>query len=125
VPEIVRQLREGSGIVRLGNLTPRRDYTDVVDVAAALHSLVDSQGDGPTVFNLGSGRSTSVTDVIRACEAVLGRAIDVDVESARTRVQDRAELVADARRLREATGWEPTRSLHETLRELLSDSSAP
>jgi UDP-glucose 4-epimerase len=125
VPDIVRQLRGGIGLVRLGNLAPRRGYTDVVDVAAALHGLLLRQQDGPDLFNLGSGRSTSVRELVRTCEAVLGRAIDVEVEPARARAQDRAELRADVGRLRAATGWKPTRSLNETLADLLSGPDSP
>ncbi|MDF2753108.1 MAG: putative NDP-sugar dehydratase or epimerase/NAD binding domain 4, partial [Gaiellaceae bacterium] len=40
VPDLVGQLRAGSSRVRLGNLEPRRDYTDVVDAAAALERLL-------------------------------------------------------------------------------------
>jgi UDP-glucose 4-epimerase len=121
IPELVGQLRQGHVSVRLGNLDPRRDYTDVVDVAVALERLLSLPDDSGSTFNLGSGRSVSVADLVQVCEQVLGRPIDVEVEPRRWRTQDRAELVADSRRLRDATGWEPTRSLSDTLAELLTD----
>jgi UDP-glucose 4-epimerase len=120
VPEVVEQLRGRQGPVRLGNLEARRDYTDVRDVAGALHHLLTAPPDGADTFNIGSGQSISVTDVVRACEAVLDRPIEVEVEHRRLRAQDRGELVADATALRETTGWRPTRPLHETLSELLT-----
>jgi UDP-glucose 4-epimerase len=122
VPELVGQIRRGTAPVRLGNLESRRDYTDVVDVAAALHSLLSLPGSTTGTFNLGSGRSVSVAELVRTCEAVLDRPIDVDIEPQRLRARDRAELVADRRLLQEATGWQPTRSLDETVRELLTGS---
>ena len=121
VPEIVAQLRLGSASVRLGNLEPRRDYTDVVDVAAALHRLTDLPPDAPTTLNVGSGRSVSVVDLVQACGELLGRPIDIELEPGKVRKTDRAELVADSRLLRQTTGWEPTRSLPETLGELLNE----
>jgi UDP-glucose 4-epimerase len=121
VPEIIGQLRSGSTSVRLGNLEPRRDYTDVVDVAAALHRLTDPPPDAPSHVNLGSGRSVSVAELVQACEQVLDRPIEIEVEPGRLRTTDRVELVADSRLLRETTGWEPTRSLPETLNELLTE----
>jgi hypothetical protein len=39
-------------------------------------------------------------------------------------VRDRAELVADPRLLQDSTGWRPTRSLQETLSELLTEPEA-
>jgi UDP-glucose 4-epimerase len=119
VPEIIGQLRSGSTSLRLGNLEARRDYTDVVDIAAALHRLTGAPPGSPTPVNLGSGRSVSVAELVHACEQVLERSIEIEVEPARLRNTDRAELVADSRLLHETTGWEPARSLPETLNELL------
>jgi UDP-glucose 4-epimerase len=124
VPELVAQLRRGSVPVRLGNLEPRRDYTDVLDVAVALERLLSLPEDGAGTFNLGSGRSVSVAELVRICEQVLGRPIEVEVEPRRRRAQDRAELVADPRLLSQTTGWQPARSLGETLAELLTAPEA-
>jgi UDP-glucose 4-epimerase len=104
VPEIVRQLRDGSLVVRLGRLDSRRDYTDVLDVAAALHALLSPPSASAATFNLGSGRSVSVAELVHACEQVLGRPVDIVVEPERRRAHGRAERVADARRQRAATG---------------------
>jgi UDP-glucose 4-epimerase len=120
VAEVVEQLRGQAGPVRLGNLQTRRDYTDVRDVAAALHHLLTEPPDTAGTFNIGSEQSTSVADLVRTAEAVLGRPVEVEVEHRRVRAQDRAELVADATLLRKTTGWRPTRSLRETLAELLT-----
>jgi UDP-glucose 4-epimerase len=124
VPELVAQLRRGSVPVRLGNLEPRRDYTDVLDVAVALERLLSLPEDGAGTFNLGSGRSVSVAELVQICEQVLGRPIEVEVEPSRRRAQDRAELVADRRLLSQTTGWQPARSLRETLAELLTAPEA-
>jgi UDP-glucose 4-epimerase len=124
VPDLVGQLRAGSLRVRLGNLEPRRDYTDVLDVAVALERLLSLPQDRADTFNLGSGRSVSVAELVRACEEVLGRPIEVEVDADRMRKEDRAELVADPRLLQSATAWKPERSLQETLTELLTGAVA-
>jgi UDP-glucose 4-epimerase len=121
VPELVEQLRQGATSVRLGSLGRRRDHTDVRDVATALHQLLSSPPNPTEIFNLGSGRSVSVAELVDTCKEVLGRPIEVTVEPRRVRAQDRAELVADARLLRETTGWEPVRSLRDTLATLLAE----
>ncbi len=121
VPELIQQLRRGDSPVRLGNLDARRDYTDAVDVASALHLLLSIPRAAGGTFNLGSGRASSVADLVRACEETLGRPIEVNVENTRLRPRDRAELVADARLLRETTGWEPTLTIRDTLARLLTD----
>ena len=123
VPEIIDQLRRGSTSLRLGNTGPRRDYTDVVDVAAALHRLTELPPDAPNAMNVGSGRSISVVEVVEACGELLGRQIDIAVDPTKLRKTDRAELVADPRLLCRTTGWEPTRSLRDTLGELLNEDA--
>src|SRR4029453_2984601 len=87
VPELVGQLRQGNARVRLGNLEPRRDYTDVLDAAVALERLVSLPDENAGIFNLGSGRSVSVADLVQVCEEVLGRSIHVDVEPRRRRTK--------------------------------------
>lgn len=122
VPELVGQLRGGATTIRLGALQPRRDYTDVRDVAAALHALVDTSDRKADVINVGSGRSWSVGELVEECEQILGHSIHVETERARLRKHDRAELVADPRLVQEATGWKPVWSLPETLADLLGRS---
>jgi UDP-glucose 4-epimerase len=122
VPELVEQLRAGKTCVRLGNLESRRDYTDVRDVAAALHALLSSGYEPTGPVNVGSGLSVSVRELVRECGQVLGLRIDVALDPGRRRVHDRAELVADPGLLRKTTEWEPTIALRETLTDLLTDS---
>jgi UDP-glucose 4-epimerase len=124
VPELVEQLRRGSAVVRLGNLDSRRDYTDVRDLADALQLLLSSAGGESATFNVGSGRSVSVADLVRVCEQVLGRPVEVESEPQRRRAVDRRELLADAQLLRDETGWRPARSLRETLADLLTEPDA-
>jgi UDP-glucose 4-epimerase len=121
VPDLVDQLRRNAAPVQLGNLEPRRDYTDVLDVAEALRHLLSARLDGVSTFNLGSGRSVSVAGLVQACERILGRPIEVETERRRLREHDRAELLADPSLLRTTTGWQPKRSLHDTLAELLAE----
>jgi UDP-glucose 4-epimerase len=121
VPELVDQLRRGATRVRLGNLESRRDYTDVLDVAGALQRLLSVPPHGPDTFNVGSGRSVAVKDLVGICEEILGRPIDVQAEPERVRTRDRAELVADPTLIQDTTGWMPARSLESTLADLLTE----
>jgi UDP-glucose 4-epimerase len=121
VPEVVGQLKGGETTLRLGNTSPRRDYTDAADVAVALAALLETAPGGSTL-NVGSGHGVSVIDVIRLCEEIFGRTIDVEVDPARVRRVDRQELVADATALRTCTGWSPARTLLETLAALLAEA---
>jgi len=86
--------------------TAVRDYIHVADLAdghvAALTSL--GQGDPLQIFNLGTGRGTSVLELVRAFEEACGRPIPL-VDAPR-RPGDVAILFADAAKAKQELGWE-------------------
>ncbi len=83
-----------------------RDYIHVCDLAdahlRALDRLVPGQG---LCLNLGTGRGTSVREIVNACREVTGHAIP-EVIGLR-RAGDPPELIADARRAKAELGWVP------------------
>ena len=119
VPELVSQLRAGAAVIKIGNLTACRDYTDVMDVAWALARLLFEPLEHSTI-NVGSGRAVSVRELVHQCEAIIGRTIRVEVDPDRLRKHDRAELVADVSRLTAIIGPFPTKPVEQTLAELLA-----
>ena len=99
--------------------TAIRDYIHVLDLAAAhvaaLRYLL--AGGATEVCNLGTGRGSSVQEVIATVERVLGHAVPT-VERAR-RPGDPPRLVADATRAKARLGWEPRASLQDIIESAL------
>jgi UDP-glucose 4-epimerase len=118
VVEILRQLNDGAQELALGNLFPSRDFTDVRDTAAALHRLLFAAPQGLSIFNVGSGRGVSVEALVREFERLLARPLTVQQVPDRVRATERASLLADASALI-GLGWQPRRTLAETLKELV------
>jgi UDP-arabinose 4-epimerase len=87
--------------------TAIRDYVHVDDLASAHVAAVDYllKGGETAAVNLGTGRGTSVREVIASVERVSGRT--VPVERSAPRPGDPAVLVADAERARTLFGWRP------------------
>jgi UDP-glucose 4-epimerase len=82
-----------------------RDYIHVDDLAAAHAAALLKLGDGTQLkLNLGTGRGTSVREVIDACRRVTGR--EIAEQLGVRRPGDPAELVADATAARETLGWQ-------------------
>ena len=96
--------------VEVGNLDIVRDFTDVRDVVRA-YRLLATRGDAGEIYNLGSGRGTRLLDALETLRGLAGVPIEVHVDPARVRPVDQPLLVADASKLRAATGWEPPFSI--------------
>jgi GDP-4-dehydro-6-deoxy-D-mannose reductase len=106
--------------VEVGNLDVVRDFTDVRDVVRA-YRLLTSKGDAGEIYNLGSGRGTRLLDALETLRGLARVPIEVRVDPARVRPVDQPLLVADASKLRAATGWEPLFSIEATLADMLED----
>jgi UDP-glucose 4-epimerase len=116
LPGIMKRLREGEP-VELGNLWPKRDLIFVTDTAAGL--VAAAAGDpGFETFNVGTGSGTTIQDVLHMIEKITGRTLEVRQVPERMRAGD-GHLVADPRKLMDATGWKPQHDLEAGLRQLL------
>lgn len=83
-----------------------RDYIHVCDLADAhLRALARLEPGKGICLNLGTGRGTSVREIIQSCRKVTGHAIPEVI--GQRRAGDPPELIADARRAREELGWIP------------------
>jgi UDP-glucose 4-epimerase len=128
VPEIVAQMKCGRRTIRLGNLTPRRDYIHVADAARgfAATALGGQVAPGETVVvNLGTSQSHSVEEVIRKLRKVSGIEFAVEQESGRIRASDRPFLAADVGTIGHRFGWQPRFTLDDALGELWREPELP
>ncbi len=83
-----------------------RDYVHVDDLADAhLRAMRATTPETAEVYNVGTGSGSSVLEVIRACEEVVGREIPRQVVARRP--GDAPALVADPQKLMTGLGWRP------------------
>ena len=104
--------------IEVGNLSARRDLSDVRDVAAAYVALLESGAPGQ-VYNVGSGQSVEISHVLDSLISRSAVPMSVISSPALLRPIDMPLLIADAAKLRRATGWAPRIPLEQTLAELL------
>jgi GDP-4-dehydro-6-deoxy-D-mannose reductase len=115
----VAQVEAGrSSRLEVGNLEVIRDFTDVRDVVRA-YRLLALRGHAGEVYNLGSGRGTKLADALEYLRSQARVPIEIHVDAARVRAVDQPMLVADARKLRAAVGWETRYSIQQTLSDML------
>lgn len=108
IPTIIAQALAG-GPVRLGSLTPVRDFTFVTDTARAFIAAATSDEAVGQTLNAGNGRGISIGDLAELVLKLTG--CDTDLVHEQQRVRPEASevftLVCDSTALRELTGWRP------------------
>jgi GDP-4-dehydro-6-deoxy-D-mannose reductase len=115
--QVAQGLEAGENPVHVvtGNPDTRRYYTDVRDVVRAYRRLAEL-GE-PDVFNVCSGTPASAAELLEifseVCAVEIGHQINPDL----IRAHEVMEVRGSAKKLRAATGWEPTIPLPQTLRD--------
>ena len=120
---IARAERDGIDVIPVGNLTPRRDLTDVRDVVRAYRLLVE-HGTPGEVYNVCTGRDVAIQDLADQLLAMADRPLQLLPDPDLVRPVDLPVLRGDPGRLQAATGWAPEIPIERTLRDLLDDLRA-
>jgi GDP-4-dehydro-6-deoxy-D-mannose reductase len=110
---------EQSARILVGNLDPRRDFTDVRDIVAA-YWLAMEKGESGEVYNVCSGQGYSMRYILDKLLALSSIPIEVVPDPNKSRPVDVPVLVGDYTKFKSRTGWEPRIPFDQTLRDLLS-----
>jgi GDP-4-dehydro-6-deoxy-D-mannose reductase len=121
--QIAQAEEAGHGTVSVGDLSPRRDITDVRDVVRAYEALVERDVPADR-YNVASGMAVEMRQVLALLVSQARCAIDVVEDPSRFRKSEVTELSGDPSKLRAATGWAPTISLEQTLADTLDAARA-
>jgi GDP-4-dehydro-6-deoxy-D-mannose reductase len=105
-------------VIRVGNTTVQRDFTDVRDIVRA-YALLMQQGAAGETYNISSGKSVSIQAILDIILAQSGGKIRVETDQKRLRPSDTAALATDSSKLRELTGWENQISLEQSINDTI------
>ena len=117
---IVAAERSGDDELQTGDLTPRRDFTDVRDVVRA-YRLLATEGRPGVAYNICSGTSVSIGELAGLLLGLTDARMRLVEDPDLLRPVELPELRGDASLLRRHTGWAPSISLDETLSDVLED----
>jgi GDP-4-dehydro-6-deoxy-D-mannose reductase len=106
--------------ILVGNLSAKRDFTDVRDIVRAYRLAVEAGEDG-AVYNLGSGRAVAIQEILDRLTALSRVPLEVATDPSRLRPVDAPLMVCNAGRFQNRTGWTPGIPLATTLQDLLDD----
>ena len=108
--------------VIVGNLTTRRDYTDVRDVVRAYTKLALSPSLAHTTYNVCSGTSTTgqtILDTLLQKTGTVGK-VTIKQDSSLLRPDDPKDLYGSHERLKDEVGWRPKISLTQTIGDFVA-----
>lgn len=117
VAEIEKGLRPP--VMYVGNLSAKRDFTDVRDVVRA-YALLVQKGTAGETYNVGNGHAVSIRDILDMIISMSDKDIKVEVDPNKLRPVDVPIIEADTNKLKQATGWEQTIELKQTIEETLN-----
>jgi len=124
----IRQLRACSGRagqrLEVGNVSTRRDFVDVRDVAAAFNALL-ANGVAGEAYNVASGQDVSIRDVIDELLRISGRPVEIEPSADRMRASDVPCVRADVSKMHLQTGWERRIPLDQSLRDMWRQVDGP
>ena len=115
-------INEGVGKLTIltGNPDTRRDFTDVRDVVRAYRLLALHGDSQPGIYNVGTGTSVSARDQVDLLRELIAPVeIEHVIDPDRVRPHEVMDLYASHERLTEATGWEPSIPLRQTMSDTI------
>jgi len=117
IPSVIRQaLDPRCAAIRVGDLTPRRDFNYVADtVDAFLRAGTATTMDYGAAYNSGTGTAVAIREVVDTVTELTGcnKPVESEAERFRPEKSEVRELLADAGRFAAATGWRPRVGLRE------------
>lgn len=117
VVEIERGLREP--VLNVGNLSSKRDFTDVRDVVRAYVELVQ-HGQTGEIYNVGSGLAIEIDQILRQILKLSKTEISVQIDPQRMRPSDIPIIEANTEKIFNCIQWKPLISLDQTLEETMN-----
>jgi GDP-4-dehydro-6-deoxy-D-mannose reductase len=124
VPALVSRLLDardrGDESILVGDLSTRRDFSDVRDVVRA-YRLLAKLGVSGEVYNVASGHDVALLDIARQLVARLAPNVELVVDPSLLRPVDLPVSRGSYDKLHQATGWAPQIALHVSLDDIVND----
>ena len=119
IPTIISQILAGKTEIKLGSLTPTRDFNFVKDTAEAFIKIAESDKTIGEVINAGSNHEITIGDTVKKIIKVIGKDIKIICDDERLRPENSEvnRLWADNTKIKELTEWRPQYSLDQGIEE--------
>lgn len=118
IPTIIGQIAAGRTVIKVGDLTPTRDFNFVADTCRGFIALAEAPGIEGREINIATGTEISMADTLTTIAQVMGREVtfEVDPERIRPSKSEVRRLCGDNSLITSLTDWRPQVSLAEGLK---------
>lgn len=126
IPTIITQIASGQRSIRLGAVSPTRDFNYVRDTVTGFIDALNASNGLGEVVNLGSNYEISIGDTARLIGEVMGQEIEIVTDETRSRPEksEVERLWADNRKAADLFGWHPAYGGLDGLRRGLAETVA-
>jgi len=127
IPTIIAQILSGEKVIRLGDLTPTRDFNYVKDICAGLIALAECDEAVGKEVNISSNKEVSVGEIFNLIKKIMDVEVETRLENNRLRPKNSEvyRLRGDNTLMKKLTGWTPKYGLKEGLKETIHWYSDP
>lgn len=121
IPTIISQILAGAKTIKLGSLTPSRDFNFVKDTAEGFVKAAESDKSIGEVISVGSGKEITIGDLAKTIIELTGKEVEIVSEGQRLRPEKSEvnRLLCDNRKAFEYMGWQPKYTLKQGLTETI------
>lgn len=105
------------GVIKVGNLAVRRDFSHVKDIVRAYRMILESKDD-TQIYNVGSGKAYGLDELLDFITNLSGQKITVKIDPALVRPVDTPVICCDYSKIKRELGWEPELTAFDALKEL-------
>lgn len=118
IPTIISQIANGKKQIKLGDVTPTRDFNYVTDTCRGFLDLARCEKAIGEVVNIGSNYEISISDTLNIIREIMGSNVEFleDAQRVRPEKSEVFRLWCDNTKIRSLTGFNPEYSIHEGLK---------
>ena len=127
IPNIISQILDDKKDLKVGDISPTRDFTFVRDTCKGFLAIAESKKTIGEIINIGTNEEISINDLITLIKEVTGSDIQIKSEKKRKRPKKSEvfRLVCDSTKLNKLTRYNPSTNLKDGLIETVEWFSQP
>lgn len=117
IPTIITQIASGKDRIRLGDLTPTRDFNYVEDTAAGFIALAEAPSIEGMEINIATGKEYSMGQTFEIITSLMGKTVEIETDAERLRPTNSEvnRLCGDNTLITSLTDWRPAHTFEEGL----------